>query len=168
MRIFLGVTIFILAIMVVIVVVNQSGINLRDYIPGMSNRVTVYVDQTPFRVGIADTQPLRQQGLSGTEQLDSDEGLLFVFEEEGLYGFWMKDMNYPIDILWFDESLSLVHIERNVSPDTFPTSFVSDEPARFVLELNAFVAESFNIDEGATLTLPSSAIPADLRRSLQQ
>lgn len=85
-------------------------------------------------VFIAKNISSRQLGLSGTEVMPDDHGMLFIFDSVGEHGIWMKGMNYPLDIFWLDESFDLVHEERNVSPDTYPTVFGDDIKARYVLE----------------------------------
>ena len=86
---------------------------------------------------VADTVQSRAQGLSGRAGLAEGEGMLFVFPQDGKYGFWMKDMRFSIDILWLAADGKIVYIAENVSPDSFPQSFESDVPARYVLELPA-------------------------------
>jgi len=76
----------------------------------------------------------RQLGLSGTEVMPDDYGMLFIFDSVGEHGIWMKGMNYSIDIFWLDESFNLVHEERNVSPGTYPTVFGEGIKSRYVLE----------------------------------
>ena len=49
-----------------------------------------------FNVRLADTEPARVQGLSGTAKLGAHEGLLMVFEADAPHGIWMKDMNIPL------------------------------------------------------------------------
>lgn len=51
-------------------------------------------------VDVASTSALRERGLSGRASLKEGEGMLFVFDKEDWYIFWMKDMNFPIDIIW--------------------------------------------------------------------
>ena len=96
-------------------------------------------------IEIANTTISRAQGLSGRESLPVGSGLLFTFNSASTYGFWMKDMNFPIDILWFDSEKKLVDITRDISPDTFPETFYPDTPAMYVLETN--VGE-FDVEEG--------------------
>lgn len=129
--------------------------------------VTMYVRSTPLKVTIADDQLERTQGLSDVTQLGDFEGKLFVFSKEGYYGMWMKDMLIPLDIFWINNDLKIVHIEENVTPDTYPTSFRPTEPARFVLEVNAFFAESIKIQEGDSVSIPPQALPLDLVHILQ-
>lgn len=109
---------------------------------------TVRVGDQVVRVSIADTHESRQKGLSGRDGLASDEGMLFVFPEDGMYGFWMKDMRFPIDIVWLSDDWKIVHMAENVSPSTYPQSFTSSEPARYVLELPAGYAALHGIGIG--------------------
>lgn len=90
-----------------------------------------------YTVYISDTEESRESGLSGWKELTSDEAMIFVFDKEGEYPFWMKDMLFPIDIVWLDSSFKPVHIEKNVSPDTYPKKFVNSISARYVLELRS-------------------------------
>ncbi len=87
-------------------------------------------------VDIADTDLLRSKGLGGKESLSENSGLLFVFEQKGKYGFWMKDMNFPIDILWFNEEGELVDVSEGVSPESFPDVFYPKEDILYALETN--------------------------------
>lgn len=130
--------------------------------------VIVFVENLAIEVSVANTEEERRQGLSGIESLDELEGKLFIFDEEGFYGIWMRDMRFPIDILFVNNEFEIIEIVRNVSPDTFPKTFTSDEPARFVLEMNAFFADSFKIKEGDRVTIPPRILPADLRENLRE
>lgn len=88
-------------------------------------------------LAVADDSITRQLGLSGTQELSWGQGLLFIFQESDRHGFWMKDMNYPIDIVWIDSEGFVVSVSEAVSPDTFPQVFYPDAPAQFVLEVPA-------------------------------
>ena len=124
---------------------------------------TVFINDQSIQVSIADDPKERQQGLSGVERLDANEGKLFIFDRSDYYGIWMKDMLFPLDILWIDESLKIVHIEENVRPESYPASYNSPVPARFVLELNAFYVDTYKIQTGDTLVIPTIDLPRDLR-----
>jgi len=104
---------------------------------------------------VADTLSERIKGLSGTPFLPDYVVKLFAFGVPGSHSIWMKDMNYPLDIIWFNEEGVIVHIEENVSPDTFPESFSSPEPAWFVIEANAGFAASNTIAVGDEVILPT-------------
>lgn len=129
--------------------------------------LVMYVESSPLSVTIADEPAEHRQGLSGVESLSEFEGKLFIFPKEDYYGMWMKDMLFPIDIIWIDNDLRIVHIEENVSPATFPDTFATPVPARFVLETNAFFAKSANVEVGDVVSLPARATPRDLLDALQ-
>jgi len=105
--------------------------------------VPVTIGSTMVKASVAETMTQRIKGLSGTPFLPADVVKLFAFGAAGSHSIWMKDMNYPIDIIWADEVGVIVHIQENVSPDTYPKSFSSPVPAWYVVETNAgFVASS--------------------------
>lgn len=115
--------------------------------------IILTVEETELLTRVVYTNEKRQQGLSGTTGLPEGTGLLFVFPQNGMLSFWMKDMNYPIDMWWLDESGSVLHIEPAVSPDTYPESFGASVPARFVLETNAGVADALGVAVGDQVDL---------------
>jgi len=81
----------------------------------------------------------RARGLMFRERIDFDQGMLFVFEEEGIHSFWMKNMKISLDILWLDHEKRIIHIEKCVPPcKEIPCpSYSSSIPAMYVLELKA-------------------------------
>lgn len=103
----------------------------------------------PFRIGgrvikveRAVTGEQRTYGLSARSGLAKDTGMLFVFTSDDTYGFWMKDMRFPIDIMWLDASYKIVDMKERVTPATYPTVFYPSVPAWYVLEVPAgFVQE---------------------------
>ena len=113
----------------------------------------VQIGEASIKVELADSPEERERGLSGRESLAWGSGLLFLFEEPAHYGFWMKEMNFPIDIVWIDESLQVIGVERGVAPDTFPQTFAPPSPVKYVLELPAGYAAALNIDTGEILYL---------------
>ncbi len=99
-------------------------------------------DGTTLNAKVADTPALEERGLSGTAGLGENEAMLFVFDKQGLYPFWMKDMNYPIDMIWMDQEHHVVYIKEHATPGSYPEQFVSQAPALFVLEVqDGFVAK---------------------------
>lgn len=100
------------------------------------------------RVELAISAEAQALGLSGRAGLAEGEGLLFVFNQPGKHMFWMKDMNFPIDILWISESQAVMHIEKNVSPATYPQRFGPDAYSKYVLEVPAGFADKYGINTG--------------------
>ena len=158
---FRGFGIFILLIPIIFigVAVYFYSFAIRDVSPGK-----VFVDGKEFDVEIADTILTRQQGLSGREKLGENEGMLFVFSRAGVYGFWMKDMLIPIDIIWIaptrdtsssggGETLRIVDLEQYIQPDTFPHVFYPKRNALYVLEVSAGFTEIHGIEVGDQVRL---------------
>ncbi|HEY0908385.1 MAG TPA: DUF192 domain-containing protein [Candidatus Paceibacterota bacterium] len=101
-----------------------------------------------FKAIVADTPASRERGLSGSKPLASDEAMLFVFEIPDDVGFWMKDMNYSIDIVWLDANMKVIHIEKDVAPETYPTVFYPEGAALYVLEFSAGTADRIGLKLG--------------------
>lgn len=115
---------------------------------GNAGRGTVSVGDILFHVDIADTKEKRAQGLSGRALLPDGEGMLFVFDTPGKYPFWMKDMNFALDILWIDEHKTIVHIIPFLTPQSYPTAYASERNAQYVLELPAGTTATKGIEVG--------------------
>ena len=144
-----------------IVLIVYSDTISRIWTSTTPDEVVVYVDNHAFNVTIADSPEEWQRGLSGTERLPEFHGKLFVFDTDDTHGIWMKDMRYPLDILWFDTNRRLVHVQADATPDSYTNSrtiFRPNMPTRFVLEINAGMVELLGISNGATLTLPANLL----------
>ena len=79
-------------------------------------RGTIALDGKFLEVQIADDNPRRVRGLMFQEGLEYDEGMIFKFENEGVHSLWMLNMQFPLDMIWFDSDGRVVHIEENVQP----------------------------------------------------
>lgn len=113
---------------------------------------TLRIDDTVLDVEIADTLEERTRGLSNRKELNERAGMLFIFETPGRYGFWMKDMNFAIDIVWINDAWHVVGVTQRVGPETFPKIFYPNEPVKYVLELPAGAVEKFTIDIGSKIS----------------
>ena len=101
-----------------------------------------------IKVEVVSTPENQEKGLSGRKELKENEGMLFVFDKSDQHFFWMKDMNFPIDIIWLDEGLNVIYIKKNVAPKSFPESFGPNKNAKYVLELISDFSEKNNLKEG--------------------
>ena len=108
-----------------------------------------------FSVEIADSDVERTRGLMGREFLASDRGMLFIFEREGNYPFWMKDTLIPLDMIWLNADKEIVYIFENAQPCLEePCEIIYPEgDAMYVLEVNAGVADENNIGVGSKLVI---------------
>ncbi len=100
---------------------------------------------------ISDRPAMREQGLSGRPLLEASQGMLFIFDRPGIYGFWMKDMRFPLDMIWMDAAHKVVAIDSNVAPSTYPNSYFPPMNISYVLEMNAGAAKNFGIEKGVGL-----------------
>ena len=87
------------------------------------------------RVDLALTDAEQQQGLSGRKSLAKNEGMLFVFNKPGRYFFWMKDMNFPIDMIWLGENMKVVYVKKDARPELYPETYGPSVDAKYVLEV---------------------------------
>jgi len=108
-----------------------------------------------FNVEIADSQTKRLLGLMYRKNLDKNSGMLFIFEKENIYPFWMKNTFIPLDMIWIDEKQRVAFIKEsaqpcktNICPSTTP-----DKKAKYVLEINAGLTKELGINIGDTVDL---------------
>ena len=87
--------------------------------------------------------------------MGDDEAMLFIFDAPGRYGFWMKDMNFPLDIIWINQNGIVVDIERNVTPETYnqKKTYINQSEASYVLEINAGMAAKFGLYLGSKVKI---------------
>jgi len=70
--------------------------------------------------------------------------MLFVFDRSEEQCFWMKEMRFSLDMIWLDEEKKIIKINRDVSPETYPNQFCTDN-TRYVLEFNAGFADKHGL-----------------------
>lgn len=109
------------------------------------DKSTIVINNQVLNIEIANTSQERSRGLCCRDSLSDDQGMLFVYDKPGFYGFWMKDTRIPLDMIWINSNKQIVHIKEDVKPETYPKSFVSDEPAQYVLETNAGFVSKYQI-----------------------
>lgn len=126
------------------------GISLYRKVPCVTPVVCtpVTVGSTPLRVALQITPDEQEHGLSYSWHLPERAGMLFVFGESEQYSFWMKDMNYPIDMIWISEDKQIVAISENATPESYPAKFTPPIPVKYVLEVRAGWAARHDIKIG--------------------
>lgn len=110
----------------------------------------VCIKTSCFSVEIAETPEELSRGLMFRQHLDADKGMLFVFEKEGIYPLWMKNMIIPLDIIWIDKNRRIISIKNDLQPcgiENCPNIAVY-EPIKYILEINAGISEKFNFSVG--------------------
>ena len=101
-----------------------------------------------INVDLAKTPEQQAKGLSIKNTLNENEGMLFIFDTPKEYSFWMKDMKFPIDIIWISSDNKIVHIEKNLQPCVFfllCTSYSPHANSKYVLEVPSNYTTKNNI-----------------------
>lgn len=105
-----------------------------------------------FYMAVAKTDEERKIGLSETPTLGKSNGLLMVFDTDGQWKIWMKDMQYPIDIVWLDADKKVVYTVRDAQPDKSPhKEYRPQKKARYVAELPSGSVTRYGINNGQQL-----------------
>ncbi|MCX8194121.1 MAG: DUF192 domain-containing protein [Candidatus Pacearchaeota archaeon] len=146
-------TIIIFVILSILVFVLVSGCQ-------KSNEVCF--NNSCFDVELALTPEARSLGLMFRDNLKDNEGMLFVFPEEKIHGFWMKNTFVPLDIIWINSQGKVVFISSNTQPckgEPCP-SIIPTSPAKYVLEIKAGRAKQigFDVDDILTINVPKEII----------
>ena len=119
---------------------------------------TVTIGGVSFTVDVADTPEKRFQGLSGRPVLEEGTGLLFIFSEERKHTFWMKDMRFPLDMVWISASCTVADITTDVpqpppdSADSVLPTYSPSAPATYNLEINAGLAAASGLKTSDPVT----------------
>jgi uncharacterized membrane protein (UPF0127 family) len=114
---------------------------------------TISIGSHTLEVEIASTEPQRQLGLSGRTSLAYGHGMLFVFDPPKPVGFWMKDMNFSLDMIFADGNGTIQKIDSDVAPGTYPKVFQSGFPTYFVLEVPAGYSAAQGIAVGQKIVV---------------
>ena len=117
-------------------------------------KAKVSIEDFELSAEIPVTGELMSKGLSVKNQLRENESMLFVFEEPSRHAFWMKDMKFPIDIIWLDSNGKIVHMEENLMPCPLVLICPSHSPnadSQYVLETTAGFTQRNNISLGTNI-----------------
>jgi hypothetical protein len=160
-------------IAIVIVFIAVSGFLAKKYQPkngGFFNTAQgnfikqITVGNKPISVEIADTDSKRQKGLGQRDSLGQDQGMLFVFDQKDVApSFWMKDMRFPLDIIWIDDNL-IVKIDKNIpnpssgTQDNQLTFYSPNQLIDYVLEVNSGFADKNTIKIGDAIDISKAGI----------
>lgn len=98
-------------------------------------------------IEIADDEYKTQTGLMYRHSMEPEQGMLFIFPDSQQRSFYMKNTEFPLDIIYFNSNKEVVSIQKNAQPFN-PASLPSEAPAQFVLEVNAGLTEKWNLQKG--------------------
>jgi uncharacterized membrane protein (UPF0127 family) len=109
---------------------------------GTSDSLVTHLD-----IEIADTEYETQTGLMYRDEMAGDQGMLFIFPESRMHSFYMKNTTIPLDLLFIDEDLRVVHIVQNAQP-LDETGLSSRVPVTYVLEVNSGFVSKWKLKTG--------------------
>jgi uncharacterized protein len=107
-----------------------------------------------FIVEVADDPDERARGLMFRTDLKSDQAMLFIFDKDRKIAMWMKNTPLPLDMLFVQEDGTITNIAKNTVPQSEEV-IPSGGPVRFVLEINAGLADALGIETGERLVHPA-------------
>ena len=121
-----------------------EGYCKKDKIDGKT--ITIYISGHLVKVKVAANEETKQQGFMNQDEPDGDQGMLFVYDTEEILRFWMKNVNFPLDIIFFDSNMEEVD-RMSMEPykgehDNHLKIYMPKKPARFAVELPAGWCES--------------------------
>ncbi|MDY6865513.1 MAG: DUF192 domain-containing protein [Halobacteriota archaeon] len=120
--------------------------------------VEVEIGDTLVYAEVSDSSSEKIRGLMYRTHLNETEGMLFVYDSERNLSFWMKNMEIPIDMIWLDSNLSIVHIEDSVPPckgGDCPT-YTAPSKAMYILEVRANFTNRNDVQVGDQIKLNRS------------
>ncbi len=134
---------------------NNSLPTLEEYLSKntiSAKETLIHAPNGYIKAELATSSEQLETGLSGRQSMDPGSGMLFVFPVVASRGFWMRNMSFPIDIIWIDKNKTVIGIEKDVAPESYPNIYFPPQPVKYVLELNAGYAEENGIASGTPLT----------------
>lgn len=97
-------------------------------------------------IEIADNAYETQTGLMYRSQLGQNQGMLFIFPDMQMRSFYMKNTKIPLDIIYINDQMEIVSFQKNAKPFD-ETSLPSSAPAKYVLEINAGLSDTWQLEE---------------------
>lgn len=98
-------------------------------------------------IEFAETSYEQQTGLMYRKSMEANQGMLFIYSEEAMHSFYMKNTHIPLDLIFFGKDSTIVSFQENAKP-LDETSLPSKVPSQFILEVNAGKVKQWNLTEG--------------------
>jgi len=117
----------------------------KDYTLALSKQSSI-----KYKLAPVTSNADKEKGLGNTPSLATDHGMIFLYSQSSEQCFWMKDMHYPLDIIWANSTKQVTHIEHNLAPSSYPKTYCAE--AQYVIELNAGEAAKSDLQRGQTLS----------------
>ena len=138
-----------LMLALVIFVFAIGYVSKRVYSFAGNRIVPVNIKNNIFYAEFVSSSQKMQKGLGGRVDMCENCGMLFEFQKSSQHTFWMKNMQFPLDILWISKN-EIVYIEKNIKPDLVGI-LIPNSDADKVLELNAGTVDDLGIEVGDSI-----------------
>ncbi len=125
--------------------VKDDNYTRVDFLHTGGTSDTVYVE-------VADTMQSQEQGLMYRTSMDQDKGMLFVFNQQMIESFWMKNTLIPLDMVFVSGDLTIVDINHNATPNS-EVAFTSRAPCKYVVEVNGGYCDEHNVTIGDAIKI---------------
>ncbi len=107
--------------------------------------------KTKFNIEFAETDYETQTGLMYRKGMDSNQGMLFIFPDERMHSFYMKNTEFPLDIIYIKEDLRIASFQENAQPLN-ESGLTSQVPIKYVLEINGGLAQELGLSIGDSIS----------------
>lgn len=144
----------IIGIIAIILMVLILSLFNRPSPKTLPDSIGITIKNQDYYLEVAQSSSQKSQGLSGRDQLCSNCGMLFVFNKEGVYPFWMKNTQIPLDMIWINANNQIVKIVTVLETNS-EKNYSNEQPAKYVIELNANEAFKLDLKIGDTVPLSS-------------
>ncbi|MCX6745280.1 MAG: DUF192 domain-containing protein [Candidatus Parcubacteria bacterium] len=148
----LALIIFVIAVILVVFFTNPA------YFTSGLSKGKLIINGKTISIELAKTPEQIINGLSNRSNLKDNQGMLFIFSDKRYRSFWMKDMKFPLDMIWIDDN-KIIGIAANVpvpaQGDSNPPVYRSDSEVNYVLEINGGAAEKNNFKVGDEIEILS-------------
>ncbi len=118
------------------------------FILSCSYNTVTFDNEASFQIELAETIEERERGLMNREELDDERGMLFIFPDEQMRTFWMKNTKIALDIIFLDENMTVVNVFE-AEPCTIDPCQTYSATAKYVLEINKGLAKEKAISSGS-------------------
>lgn len=98
-------------------------------------------------IEIAETDYETQTGLMYRKSMETTQGMLFIFPDVAMHSFYMKNTEFPLDIIFIDENLKIASIQKNAQPYN-EIGLSSKVPVKYVLEVNGGLSDAWSLEIG--------------------
>lgn len=138
-------------IMLIIGAILLGLVTFLNFYKNLNSSPYVIINNKTFKIEVAKTEEQKAKGLAKYDKISNDFGMLFPFQKPDYYAFWMKDMKFPIDIIYIHKN-KIVYTFSNVKNPTSSLDLLPilrpNKPANMVFEINAGLSNKYGFKNG--------------------